>query len=195
MITGQFNDEIFITQRYNEDRNADFEVDRLFNSTISNGNAINSLGLTRVFVLTSGSTASASELILSALDPYIEVIQIGTNTSGKFEGSFLLYDAPAPNFSRGQANINHRYVMLPLVLRSVNAQGLTDYFDGFTPDIELAETFDNLGQLGMPGEPLFDIAIGEITGTKSTRTLNTTPDKVYFESDQEDPFYQRMLLE
>jgi len=195
MITGQFNDEIFITQRYNEDRNADFEVDRLFNSTISNGNAINSLGLTRVFVLTSGSTASASELILSALDPYIEVIQIGTNTSGKFEGSFLLYDAPAPNFSRGQANINHRYVMLPLVLRSVNAQGLTDYFDGFTPDIELAETFDNLGQLGMPGEPLFDIAIGEITGTKSTRTLNTTPDKVYFESDQKDPFYQRMLLE
>jgi len=176
MITGQFNDEIFITQRYNEDRNADFEVDRLFNSTISNGNAINSLGLTRVFVLTSGSTASASELILSALDPYIEVIQIGTNTSGKFEGSFLLYDAPAPNFSRGQANINHRYVMLPLVLRSVNAQG-------------------NLGQLGMPGEPLFDIAIGEITGTKSTRTLNTTPDKVYFESDQKDPFYQRMLLE
>lgn len=195
MITGQFNNEVFITQRYNEDRNSQFEVDRLFNSTIGNGSSINSLGLNRVFVLTSGSTASASELILSGLDPYIEIIQIGVNTAGKFEGSFLLYDAPAPNFSRSQANINHRYVMLPLVLRSVNVNGLTDYFNGFTPDIEISEAFDNLGQLGIPGEPLFDIAIEEITSTRSARNLNTTLDLTAYESDQNDPLYQRMMLE
>lgn len=195
MITGQFNGEIFITQTYNEDRNEANEVDRRFNSEIGNGNDINSLGLTRVFVLTTSNTASASELILSGLDPYIEVIQIGTNTSGKFEGSFLLYDAPAPNFARSQANPNHNFVMLPLVLRSVNANGLTDYFDGFTPDIEIAETFDNLGQLGMPGEPFFDIAAEEITSTRSARNVNTTPDRMVFESDQNDIFYQRMLSE
>ncbi len=195
MITGQFNNQLFITQVYNEDRNAEFQVNRNFNTQIGNGSTINSLGLDRVFVLTTSNTASASELILSGLEPYIDVIQIGVNTSGKFEGSFLLYDAPAPNFSRSQANPNHRYVMLPLVLRSVNADGLTDYFDGFTPDIEIAESFENLGQLGMPGEPLFDIAIEEITATRSARSINTTPDRVYFESDQNDPFYQRMLLE
>lgn len=195
MITGQFNNELFITQVYNEDRNAQFQVNRNFNSQIGNGSAINSLGLNRVFVLTTSNTASASELILSGLDPYIEIVQIGVNTSGKFEGSFLLYDAPAPDFARSQANPNHRYVMLPLVLRSVNANGLTDYFDGFIPDIEIAESFDNLGQLGMPGEPLFDIAIEEITATRSGRNRNTTPDRAHFESDQNEPLYQRMLLE
>lgn len=195
MITGQFNGEVFITQTYNEDRNPDNQTDRRFNTQISNEDAINSLGLNRVFVLTSGSTASASELILSGLDPYIEIIQIGTNTTGKFEGSFLLYDAPAPNFARSQANPNHRYVMLPLVLRSVNANGLTDYFDGFTPDIQIEETFENLGQLGFEGEPLLDIAIEEITSTRSVRNINLTPDKMYFESDQNDPLYQRMMLE
>jgi len=194
MITGQFNNEIFITQGYNQDRNAEFQVDRTFNSQIGNGSAINSLGLTRVFVLTTGNTASASELILSGLDPYIEVFQIGTTTSGKFEGSFLLYDAPAPNFARSQANLNHRYVMLPLVLRSINANGLTDYFDGFTPDVEIAESFANLGQLGLPGEPLFDIAIEEITATRSARSINSTQDIMRFESDQEDLLYQRMMV-
>lgn len=195
MITGQFNNEIFITQAYNLDRNEEFQVDRRFNSQIGNGSAINSLGLNRVFVLTTSSTASASELILSGLDPYIDVIQIGTNTSGKFEGSFLLYDAPAPNFARSQANLGHRFVMLPLVLRSINANGLTDYFDGFTPDIEIAESFTNLGQLGFAGEPLFDIAIEEITQTRSSRAVNNRPDVMVFESDQNNPLYQRMMVE
>lgn len=195
MITGQFNGEIFITQKYNEDRNPDNETNRRFNNEISNEDAINSLGLNKLYVLTSGSTASASELILSGLDPYIEIIQIGTNTTGKFEGSFLLYDAPAPNFARSQANPNHRYVMLPLVLRSVNAEGLTDYFDGFTPDIEIAETFENLGQLGFEGEPLLDIAIEEITSTRRLRNVNTLPNKILYDSDQNDPLYQRMMVE
>lgn len=195
MITGQFEGNVFITQTYNEDRNPEYETNRTFNTQIGDGSTINSLGLSRVYVLTSGSTASASELILSGLDPYIEVIQIGTNTTGKFEGSFLLYDAPAPNFARSQASLNHRYVMLPLVLKSVNANGLTDYFNGFTPDIEVAESFENLGQLGFPGEPLLDIAIEEITGTRSARSINTSRDRITFESDQNNPLYQRMLVD
>lgn len=196
MITGQFVNQVFITQTYNADRNPEFQTDRTFNSQIGDGSAINSLGLSRVFVLTSGSTASASELILSGLDPYIEVIQIGTNTTGKFEGSFLLYDAPAPSFSRSQANPNHRYVMLPLVLRSENAEGLTDYFNGFIPDIEIAESFNNLGQLGFEGEPLLDIALEEITATRSASIIhNTIPDLSSFESDQNNPLYQRMLVD
>jgi len=198
MITGQFNGELFIRQTYNEDRNPDNQFDRLFNSNIGNGNngaAINSLNLTRVFVITTGNTASASELILSGLDPYIDVIQVGTTTSGKFEGSFLLYDSP--NFRRtDDINPNHRYVMLPLVLRSVNANGLTDYFDGFTPDILIAEDFANLGQLGVQGEPLLDAAINEILlGRRALPTYNTHELPAVFNSDQNDILYQRMINE
>jgi C-terminal processing protease CtpA/Prc len=198
MITGQFNGELFIRQTYNEDRNPDNQFDRRFNANIGSGNdgaGINSLGLTRVYVITTGSSASASELILSGLDPYIEVIQVGTTTSGKFEGSFLLYDSP--NFRRTDAiNPNHRYVMLPLVLRSVNADGLTDYFDGFTPDIVIGEDFANLGELGVQGEPLLDAVIDEILfGRSAAANYNTRELPAVFYSDQNDVLYQRMLNE
>ncbi len=198
MITGQFNGQLFIKQTYNEDRNPDNEFDRLFNSNIGSGNSgasINSLNLTKVYVITTGNTASASELILSGLDPYIEVVQVGTTTSGKFEGSFLLYDSP--NFRRtDDINPNHRYVMLPLVLRSVNANGLTDYFDGFTPDIQIAENFANLGQLGVQGEPLLDAVIDEILlGRSAPADVNRREIPSLYESDQNDILYQRMINE
>ncbi len=198
MITGQFNEDLFITQEYNADRDPENRFERRFNQNIGSGNggaAINSLNLTRVYVITTGNTASASELILSGLDPYIDIIQVGTTSRGKFEGSFLLYDSP--DFRRtDDINPNHRYVMLPLVLKSVNANGLTDYFDGFTPDVTIAEDFGNLGQLGFQGEPLLDAVLEEIfPGRSPNRDYNTVPMSSRFESDQNDPLYQLMLVE
>jgi len=195
MITGQFNGQTFITQRYNEDRDEEFARVRTFNNEIGGGEQINSLGLSRVFVLTTGSTASASELILSGLDPYINIIQIGVNTSGKFEGSFLLYDAPPPLFRRENANPGHRFVMLPLVLRSVNANGLTDYFDGFIPDVEIAEDVFNLGQLGDMNEPLISAALNEIFPGRQPKNYNTKKRISQYESDQKDLLYQLMISE
>lgn len=198
MITGQFEGQEFITQRYNADRDEENRFTRNFNTNLGSGDegpTINSLGLSRVFVLTTARTASASELILSGLAPYIEVVQIGTNTVGKFEGSFLLYDAPAPNFRRSQANPNHRYVMLPLVLRSVNADGFTDYFNGISPDIEIAEDFSNFGQLGEIGEPLLDAAIDVILNGRRSTDYNTNELQIMYDSEQTDPLYQRMIVE
>lgn len=200
MITGQFEGQTFISQRFNEDRDSDFASVRTFNNTIRVGQdgteQINSLGLTRVFVLTTNNTASASELILSGLDPYIDIVQIGTTTSGKFEGSFLVYDTPAPPFFRRQeANLGHRFVMLPLVLRSVNADGLTDYFDGFFPDIELPENVFNLVELGDPSEPLLAAAINEILAGRSPIPTPEVIVEPLFESDQNDLLYQRMITE
>ncbi len=197
MITGQFEGEEFITQQYNEDRNPDNESTRLFNNNLGSsedGVGINSLGLSKVYILTTGRTASASELIISGLNPYIEVVQIGTNTTGKFEGSFLLYDAP--DFRRSNANPNHRYVMLPLTFKSVNANGLTDYFDGFTPEIEIAESFRTYGTLGEPGEPLLDAAIDAIiNGRRSNSTYNINELPSLFDTEQTELLYQRMVTQ
>ncbi|MFT5751411.1 MAG: carboxyl-terminal processing protease [Flavobacteriales bacterium] len=195
MITGQFNGQEFITQVYNEDRNAENQFVRKFNSNISNGDGINSLNLNRVFLITSGNTASASELILSGLDPYIPITQIGTTTRGKFEGSFLLYDAPAPNFRRSEANPNHRYVMLPLAIKSVNANGFTDYFDGFIPDILIEEDPFNLGIQGDESDPLTQAAINAALGRSATRNITIEPSRSLFESDEKDPLYQRMMVD
>lgn len=164
MITGQFTGDVFYTEQWNEDRQNLAENGLFLNSFVNDGEAINSLNLNRVYVLTTGSTASASELVINGLAPYIEVIQIGENTRGKYQASFLLYDAPAPNFSRSQANPEHTYAMLPLVFQTANAAGFTNYDDGLIPDITLGENFENLGILGNPTEPLLASALAQIGG-------------------------------
>lgn len=195
MITGQFNGQVFTTEAWNDDRQEQFGETNVFDNQIITGEAINSLNLNRVYVLTTGSSASASELIINGLDPYIDVIQVGTRTSGKFQASFTLFDSN--NFSRNESILNagHTYAMQPLVLRSVNSVGFTDYFNGFAPEIEIAEDFSNLGVLGDPEEPLLKAALDDITGAKSFTPKNTKILKSIGESKMYNPNYQRMYID
>ncbi len=163
MITGQFNGQIFYQEFWNADRQEERAENGLFDNTISTGAPINSLNLTNIYILTTRSTASASELVINGLDPYIRTVQVGDTTTGKFQASFILYDAPAPNFSRQQANPGHSYVMLPLVFKTANKDGYTDFVDGLFPDIEQREDFFNMGELGDPTEPLLAAALSQIT--------------------------------
>ncbi len=71
-----------------------------------------SLNLERLIVLTSGYTASASELVISALSPYIEVVTIGTRTVGKPYISFgndycgeRLHALQAEGFNAGDVSV------------------------------------------------------------------------------------------
>ncbi len=171
MITGQFNNQVFYTEQWNQDRQEQYASPGLFNSEISNGDVINSLNLNQVYIITSGRSASASELVINGLAPYINVTQVGDTTTGKFQASFLLYDAPAPNFNRSQANINHSYAMLPLVFKTANAAGNTDYIDGLIPDIEQKENYANLGQLGTLTEPLLAETLNQIFPGLNPTTL------------------------
>lgn len=164
MITGQFNGDVFYKEYWNADRQNDNAKDGLFDNQISNGSPINSLNLSKVYILTTKRTASASELVINGLNPYINTVQVGDQTTGKFQASFLLYDAPAPLFSRQQASISHKYVMLPLVFKTANKAGHTDFVDGLSPDIELKENYFNLGELGSPEEPLLAAALSDIFG-------------------------------
>lgn len=160
--------DVFTTEQWNDRYQTYFEQnapDRLvnyFTDTLLDGTPITELNLNRVYVLTTSSTASASELVINGLEPYINVIQIGTNTTGKYTASVTLYDSP--NFGRDNANPNHTYAIQPLVLKSANANGVTDYFNGLTPDIEISEDITNMGVLGDKNEPLLAEAIAHITG-------------------------------
>lgn len=182
MITGQFNDEVFSTEVWNTELQENFEnnnSDRLvnkFDNRIRSGASINSLELNKIYVLTTGSSASASELVINSLDPYIEVIQIGSTTRGKFQASITVYDSP--NFRRDGSNLGHRYAMQPLVLKTANSIGTTDYVNGFTPEIELNEDRSDLGIIGDENEPLLQAAIQNITGGKiapKTTNFDQTP--------------------
>src|SRR5690606_17071400 len=162
MITGQVNGQVFYKEFWNADRQAANASDGLFDSSISNGSAINSLNLNNIYVLTTQRTASASELVINGLNPYINTVQVGDTTTGKFQASFLMYDAPAPFFSRSQASPYHTYVMLPLVFKTANKVGHTDFINGLAPHIALKENFFNLGELGDPDEPLLAAALSNM---------------------------------
>lgn len=167
MITGQFNGQIFGKQQWNAKAQAYFnqnnpsELIDLFPSTIGNGQAINSLNMNKVYVLTSKSTASASELVINGLEPYINVVQIGDITVGKNVGSITLYDSPT--FSKKDINSKHKYAMQPLVLKITNKNNFGDYINGLQPDELITENYGNLGVLGETTEPLLNAAITKIT--------------------------------
>ena len=168
MITGQYEGEVFMKEQWNEKYQEHFETndpERLinrFDSKIRTGEAINSLNLNKVYILTSSSTASASELVINGLAPYINVVQIGTNTTGKFQASVTMYDSP--DFSKKNVNENHTYAIQPLVFKSINSQGRSDYTNGLAPNIQYTENLGNLGTLGDPSEPLLEVAINDILG-------------------------------
>ena len=194
MVTGQFNNQVIVNEEWNADRQAEYASPKLFNNEIFTGEAINSLNLTKAYVLTTKRSASASELVINGLNPYINMMQVGDTTTGKYQASFLLYDAPAPNFSKSQANPGHTYAMLPLVFKTSNVLGFTDYAEGLFPDIQLKENYTNLGILGDVNEPLLAAALNDILSIPQPRT-NVQQWNELLENKSQSPIYQLMIAE
>ena len=159
MITGGFNNQVFATLKYNEDLQNN-NYDYVFTDELTNGTSINSLNLDKVYVLTSGASASASEMIINSLKSYITVVQIGSTTVGKSQASQIIYDSS--NFGRVNANPTHTYALLPLIAITVNKNNTAVPSSGLIPDIEFKEKAANYGILGDPTEPLLEAALNEI---------------------------------
>jgi C-terminal processing protease CtpA/Prc len=125
----------------------------------------NNLGtLNRVFVLTAGNTASASELVINNLKPFMEVILIGENTYGKNVGSFTITDP----------NKRWDYGLQPITFLTSNAIGASDYgtVSGFTPNYILADNVLPYKTLGNPGETYLSKALS-IIGTVAYQPSST----------------------
>ena len=159
MITGGFNNQVFATLKYNEDLQNN-NYDYVFTDELTNGTSINSLNLDKVYVLTSGASASASEMIINSLKSYITVVQIGSTTVGKSQASQIIYDSS--NFGRVNANPTHTYALLPLIAITVNKNNNVVPSSGLVPYIEFKEKAVNYGILGDPTEPLLEAALNEI---------------------------------
>ncbi|MEP4948179.1 MAG: carboxyl-terminal protease, partial [Flavobacteriaceae bacterium] len=199
---GTKTDELFLRQRWNEKRQSNFSTSQLedYFANSTGVTPINTLNLNKVYILATGRSASASELLINGLDPYVEVIHIGDVTTGKNEFSISLVDIPENNYqyspsTENQINPENSWIIQPLVGRNENADGFFDYTSGFVPDIELKEDFFHLGVLGDPNEPLLARALEEITGvssksSKSYQTLKAGDFKVY-----ETPVREIMFLD
>jgi len=130
----------------------------------------NNLGtLNRVFVLVAGNTASASELVINNLKPFMDVILIGENTYGKNVGSFTLTD-PYKRWDFG---------LQPITFLTNNAIGESNYgtVDGFTPNHLLADNVLPYKTLGNPSETYFSKALSIIGGVAYKASSTETSKK------------------
>ena len=180
LITGQFTGTIFAKQIWNEkimafieDRNSnddpsdDLNFDNYFTDVTPDGDPLPSLGLNRLYVLTSNRTASSSELLINGLTPHIDIIQIGIKTVGKNVGSITLYDYT--DNDQQTKNPKHKYAMQPIVLKIANSENFADYNYGLEPDIEYREKASNLGTIGDKTEPLLSLALNHISGSSEKK--------------------------
>lgn len=116
------------------------------------------LGLKRIFILTSGATVSAAEILCNNLAPYMQVIRIGTKTKGKDEAAFRIEDKRNPR--------QVEWVLMPTVYKIFDANDKGGYNNGLLPDHAINE-FSSLPlqEMGYPGDQSVDKALELIYGS------------------------------
>jgi len=107
-----------------------------------------------VYFIVSGKTASASEMLISCLKPYVKVKLVGEKTFGKPIGFFGI-------------NIDQYTVFLSSFLIK-NAQGWANYFTGMEPDIFIEGS--DAPELGSLDELCLRAAILDITAMKGMKS-------------------------
>ena len=122
----------------------------------------NALMLERLVVITTGSSASASELVINALRPFIPVVTVGETTYGKPVGQYSITFCDK--------------VLYPVSFTLRNALGQGDFFDGIPADCPAADDSDH--QLGDPQEASFAEALTVIrTGQCSAPVVTAGPER------------------
>ncbi len=121
LITSQAQGSIMMKQIYNSNHsNQNSTV--LFNKT-------GSLQLNKIYFIVSRGTASASELLINNLKPYMDVRLIGnSNTHGKPVGFFPIE--------------NGEWYVFPVSFKTVNKNGEGNYYAGFAPNAMVADGLD-----------------------------------------------------
>jgi carboxyl-terminal processing protease len=108
-------DKIFAKLQYNNQHPTMENSSFLFRTTPY------SLALPRVVVITTRSTASASEAVMNGLKPFAKVISIGDTTNGKPAGM-------------NGWEVGKKYFMWPITFKMVNSLDQGEYFAGIAPD-------------------------------------------------------------
>ena len=120
--------EVLADQLHNSKRAA--ENDR----TIRFENQTNALDLTRVVFITAGGTASASELVINGLTPFLNVVLVGDTTFGKPVGQYGF------DFCGN--------TLFPVAFETLNANFEGEYFDGLVVDCPADDDlFSELGNV------------------------------------------------
>lgn len=153
-----FNDKLNKTENY------------VFDPTLLQG--VSNASFDHLYVLTTENTASASEIIINCLRPYLgdKLIQVGENTFGKNVAQSLFTDAAYPQL---EFWLTTSYIS--------NSENYYDYYtDGLEPDYEKSEDLTGyLGELGTEQDSLmvpvlYHMEHGSFPSTTSSETRTIT---------------------
>ncbi|MBA2249942.1 MAG: hypothetical protein H0W12_07085 [Chitinophagaceae bacterium] len=151
LVAASANGGLMMKEQYN-DKHSAYNVSTNFRK-------LGSLNLSRVFFIVSSSTASASELLINNLKPYMDVKLLGpSSTHGKPVGFF-----PVPAGD---------WYVFPVSFKSTNKNGVGNYYNGLPVDAQVADGLDK--DWGDVTETGFASAIKYIT-SGSFRTQATVP--------------------
>lgn len=135
------------------------------------GQALPSLGLSRVYVLTGAGTCSASEAIMNGLRGVgVTVNQIGATTCGKPYGFYP------------QDNCGTTYFAIQF--QGVNQAGFGNYADGFVPTCPVADDFNHA--LGDPAEARLAMALGHLKSGTCTPAASSGLAKIQSAASAKD---------
>jgi C-terminal processing protease CtpA/Prc len=157
LVTFQWNDKY---QEYWERKGMDDQLEIPFVNTVAV-----KLGLGKLYFLTGYGTASASELSITGLKPYMDVVTVGDTTYGKYTASITLKPEDIYDDEDDYSKFDN-WGIQPIVIRYANSEGVTDFKDGFAPDIPVYDDLWEGVQLGETQEPLLKAAIEDITGAE-----------------------------
>ena len=138
-------------QYFHNDRN------RFRDSTLRFQELPNALGVDRLIVITTRASASASELVINALRPFMPVFVVGDRTYGKPVGQYGITFCDK--------------VLAPVSFTVRNANGEGDYFDGLAPTCAAADDLDH--PLGDAAEGSLHEAIGLILTGQCSHPAST----------------------
>lgn len=121
LVPNAGNNGVMLTEEFN-DKYVAYDVTENYSKK---GN----LNLSRLFFIVSQNTASASELLINSLKPYLDVQLIGpTHTHGKPVG---FYGIPV-----------YDWYIFPVSFRTLNKNGEGNYFDGLSLNYQVADGLD-----------------------------------------------------
>ncbi len=128
------------------------------------------LHLKRIYMLTGPNTASAAEMLINGLKPYVEIIQVGDKTFGKDMASTTIV---TPEDIRGTERAWH---LIPMIYKIYNKTDQGNYNNGIIPQ-KVTNEFASLPlvPLGDLKDPLIQEVLQKI-GMKSMlakRPINT----------------------
>lgn len=173
-LTATAGKEVFVKFEYNEILERYYrekEGEDSDNLAVKFAPSEYNLGIERVIFLTTSGSASASELIINGLEPYMEVVTIGEPTYGKFYGSYVIYDT--------SRTPRHNFAIMPVVMKYANALGVTDFGDGLAPDYHIADNMLEAKPFGDEADPMMAQALEVITGEPVINARTSYKEKIY----------------